>query len=64
VYYQSFLSQFKGVKGLINNRLSKTKQLLIDMEIEDYNNPADYPDQYLTELGEVNSIQTVVILND
>jgi hypothetical protein len=34
------------------------------MEIEDYNNPADYPDQYITELSEVDSIQTVTILND
>ena len=36
----------------------------MDMEIEDYNNPNDYPNQYLTELGEVNSIQTITILND
>ena len=42
-YYQSFLSQFKGVKGLTNNKLSETEQLLIDMEIEDYNNPTNYP---------------------
>ena len=43
MYYQSFLSQFKGVKGLTDNRLSKTKQLFTDMEIEDYNNPINYP---------------------
>ena len=43
IYYQSFLSQFKGVKGLTDNKLNKTKQLLIDMEIEDYNNSANYP---------------------
>ena len=43
MYYQSFLSQFKGVKRLTDNRLSETEQLLIDMEIKDYNNPADYP---------------------
>ena len=34
------------------------------MEIENYNNFKDYPDQYLTELSEVDSIQTVIILND
>ena len=34
------------------------------MEIEDYDNPANYPNQYLTELGEVDSIQTVIILNN
>jgi hypothetical protein len=56
MYYQSFLNQFEGVKGFINNKLSETKQLFIDMEIEDYNNPADYPNQYLTELSEVNGI--------
>ena len=44
VYYQSFLSQFKGIKGLIDNRLSKTEQLLINIEIKDYNKPANYPD--------------------
>jgi hypothetical protein len=44
VYYQSLLSQFKGIKGLINNGLSETEQLLIDIEIEDYNNSINYPD--------------------
>ena len=56
VYYQSFLSQFKGVKGLIDNRLSKTEQLFIDIEIKNYNNPTNYPNQYLIELSKVNSI--------
>ena len=56
MYYQSFLSQFEGVKRLIDNRLSETKQLLINIEIEDYNNPANYPNQYLIEFSEVDSI--------
>jgi hypothetical protein len=43
MYYQSFLNQFKGIKGLIDNGLSETKQLLIDIEIKNYNNSADYP---------------------
>ena len=64
IYYQSFLSQFKGVKGLIDNGLSETKQLFIDIEIKDYNNFANYPNQYLTEFSEVNGIQTIVIFND
>jgi hypothetical protein len=34
------------------------------MEIKDYNNPADYPDQYFTEFSEVNGIQTIAILNN
>jgi hypothetical protein len=56
MYYQNFLSQFKGVKGLTDNRLSKTKQLLINIEIENYNNPNNYSDQYLTEFSKVDSI--------
>ena len=36
----------------------------MDIEIKDYNNFNNYPDQYLTELSEVNSIQTVIILNN
>ena len=64
MYYQSFLSQFKGVKGLINNGLSETEQLLMDIEIKDYDNPANYPNQYLIELGKVDSIQTIIILNN
>jgi hypothetical protein len=36
----------------------------MDMEIKDYDNFNDYSDQYLTELGEVDSIQTVTILNN
>ena len=56
MYYQSFLSQFKGIKGLTDNKLSKTKQLFINIEIKDYNNSANYPYQYLTELSKMNSI--------
>ena len=44
--------------------MSETKQLLINIEIEDYNNPANYPNQYFTELSKVDSIQTVIILNN
>ena len=36
----------------------------MDIEIKDYNNFNDYPDQYLTKLNKVNNIQTVVILNN
>ena len=36
----------------------------MDIEIEDYNNSTDYSNQYLTELGKVNNIQTVTILNN
>ena len=34
------------------------------MEIEDYNNSNNYPNQYLTELSKVDSIQTITILNN
>ena len=34
------------------------------MEIKNYNNSKDYPNQYLTELSKVDSIQTVIILNN
>jgi hypothetical protein len=36
----------------------------MDIEIKNYNNFNNYPDQYLTELNEVNNIQTVIILNN
>ena len=36
----------------------------MDIEIKDYNNFADYPNQYLTELSEVDGIQTIIILSD
>jgi len=36
----------------------------MDMEIKDYNNPTNYFNQYITELGKVDSIQIVAILND
>ena len=36
----------------------------MDMEIEDYNNFIDYPDQYLIEFSKVDNIQTIVILNN
>ena len=34
------------------------------MEIKNYNNFKDYPDQYLTKLSKVNSIQIIIILNN
>ena len=34
------------------------------MEIKDYDNPANYPDQYLIEFSKVDSIQTIIILNN
>jgi len=34
-YFQSFLVQYKGVEDL-KGKVNKTKQLLIDIEIEDY----------------------------
>ena len=46
----------KGVKGLIDNRLSKTKQLFTDIEIKDYNNSTNYPNQYLKELSKIDGI--------
>ena len=36
----------------------------MDMEIKDYNNFTNYPDQYLTELNKVDSIQIIIILNN
>ena len=36
----------------------------MDIEIKNYNNFKDYPDQYLTKLSKVNSIQTIIILNN
>ena len=36
----------------------------MDIEIKDYNNFNNYPNQYLTELSEVNNIQIIIILNN
>ena len=36
----------------------------MDMEIKNYNNFKDYPNQYLTKLSKVNNIQTIIILNN
>ena len=36
----------------------------MDIEIKDYNNFNNYPNQYLTELNKVDSIQTIIILNN
>ena len=42
-YFYSFLVQYKGVEDF-KSKANKTKQLLIDIEIKDYNNSIDYPD--------------------
>jgi hypothetical protein len=61
-YFQSFLTQFKGVEGIPNNitnndnDIKEIKQYLMEMEIKTEN--------YLTELGEINGAQIVAILND
>ena len=36
----------------------------MDIEIKGYNNSANYPNQYLTELSKVDGIQTVIILSN
>ena len=56
-FYQSFLAQFEGVEGISDNDSTEdVEQCLMEMEINTEN--------YLTELGEVNGIQTVAVLND
>jgi hypothetical protein len=56
-FYQSFLAQFEGVEGIFDNdSIGDVEQCLMEMEIDTEN--------YLTELGEVNGVQTVAILND
>jgi len=57
-YFQSFLVQYKGEEDF-KSEVNKAKQLLMDMEIEDYS-----PNQYFTEYGEVDGTQTVIIFND
>ena len=57
-YFQSFLVQYKSTKNL-KSKANKTKQLLINIEIEDYSS-----DQYFTEYSKVNSTQTIAILNN
>jgi hypothetical protein len=56
-YYQTFLGQYKGIEELNNNN-DKATQMLTDMFINDVH------EGYVTELGEIDSIQTVAILND
>ena len=36
----------------------------MDIEIKDYNNPANYPNQYLIEFSKVDGIQIIIILNN
>ena len=36
----------------------------MDIEIKDYNNFTNYPNQYFTELSKVDSIQTIIILSN
>ena len=62
MYYQSFLSQFKSVKGLIDNGLSETKQLFMEMELGE--EEEEIYKNYITELGEVNRFNIIVILNN
>jgi len=43
----------------LEDKINEAEQLLMDMEIEDYSS-----DQYFTEFGKVDGIQTVAVLND
>jgi hypothetical protein len=42
-YFQSFLVQYKGEEDF-KSEANETEQLFMDMEIENYNNSADYSD--------------------
>ena len=55
--------QYEGIKDF-KGEANETKQPFIDIEIEDYNNSNNYPNQYLIEFSKVNSIQIIIILND
>ncbi len=59
-YYNSFLAQYEGIEGIDNTTEPNSDQFL-SMSIEDtwYDN-----EHFTTELGEVDGIQTVSILND
>jgi hypothetical protein len=41
-YFQNFLIQYKGEEDL-KSKANEIKQLLIDIEIKDYNNSYNYP---------------------
>ena len=62
IYYQSFLSQFKGIKGLIDNGLSETEQLFIKIELGE--EEEEIYKNYIIELREVNGSNIVAILNN
>jgi hypothetical protein len=57
-YYQTFLGQYEGLEGLDEDN-NEASQMLADMSIDD-----NVHEGYLTELGEVDGLQTVSILND
>jgi hypothetical protein len=57
------LVQYKGVENL-DGEVNKAKQLLIDMEIEDYPSDQYLSDQYFTQFGQVDGTQTIAILNN
>jgi hypothetical protein len=58
-YYQSFLAKCEGVESPSDDDNSREMDhMLMNIEIED-----EY-DTYFTEFGEVDSAQTVTILND
>jgi hypothetical protein len=59
-FYSSFLVQYEGLEGIVDTTDTELNaDQFMSMKIDD----APY-DTYLTELGEINGIQTVSILND
>jgi hypothetical protein len=64
VYFNTFLAEFEGVEGLQEqNELTETEQLLADMNIKECDDN-DPPYQYLTEFGEVDGTEAVILLNN
>ena len=61
-YYNSFLAQYEGIKGINNTMAKPNAEQFILMSI----NNALYTlyRGYITELGEINGIQIVSIFND
>ena len=62
-YYQSFLIDYKGIKGLTEG-IDNAEQFLTVIELEEYDKEQGNQKTYTTELRNINGPETVFILNN
>ncbi|KAH6667382.1 hypothetical protein B0J14DRAFT_642344 [Halenospora varia] len=62
-FFQSFLAEFEGIEAFPgDDDLNEAQQLMMEMDLQSEDD--EYNGQFFTELGEIDGLKTIAILNN